>query len=429
MLWPLLMSTAVALAGPLERGLEAKAAGELPVAQRELARAVAEQPENAEAWFHYGTVLAWQKNYHEAEQALDRGLAIAPADYDLQLMRIRVWAWQGDWDRAATALTALERDHPGNEDLLVMKGRLAEWREQPDEAARIYDEVLAGNPQQMDALIGRGDVAAGKRRNAEARGYFAKALEVDPQSPEAKSRLEALDAIQSWRVDLGVTTSSFSGSSRSDWWSVWTQLSGPAGPGSWWLRGEHGERFSTTDTLLELGWEGLLTDGFGLRGWLGGSPDADWAARWLGETDLRFRPTAESPWFLGELRYAEYLSGEVWTSRLGIEQPFAEGWTVNARWVHQEFAGGEATEGGILTLEKDFGNQWIGRLGVAHGAESLTGQTVGRVGGVLRSTTVFGGLRGPMGSADRGWRVDVEFEDVSGGPNRLGMAFGIHQAF
>lgn len=209
----------LAAATPLSRGLEAKAAGELPRATRELAAAVAEEPGNAEAWFHYGTVLGWQDRHEEAAVALDRGLALAPHDFDLRLARARVRAWQGDYEGAARDLTRLETEFPGNEEIVVMLGRVAAWRDRPAEAADHYASVLEGNPGQIDALTGMGDLARDAGRKREALGYYRRAAAGDP-SPDVMRRIDELGSETGWRWDAGLTASDFSGSEKSGWWEV-----------------------------------------------------------------------------------------------------------------------------------------------------------------------------------------------------------------
>jgi YaiO family outer membrane protein len=417
-----------AVATPLERGLAAKASGDLLRATAELGKAVQAEPRNAEAWFHYGTVLGWQQRYDEAASALDRGLAVAPGDFDLRLARARVKAWQADYDGASRDLDALAAAYPGNEEVLVMQGRVASWKRQPEQAADRFREVLSRNPRQIDALTGMGDLARESGRKAEARDYYQQALAIDP-TPDVTRRLEMLEADRDWRLDAGVTASSLSGSG-SDWWSLWTQVSHRAGPGSLWGRIEQGERFGLQDTLLEGGWEGRVGEDISMKFLLGGSPDANWAADWYGEMGVRWMLVEHGPEPVFELRHADYASGAVWTFRTGLEYDFGSGWRAGLRWLHQEFDDGEATEGWIASLERELGEGWWLRVGNAGGAESLSSQTIGQSGGIRRSTTWFAGLRGPLGSGeDRGWRVDLEFEDVRGGSDRRGIALGVFQRF
>ncbi len=421
----LLLATPLA-ASPFVRGLEAKAAGDLPRAARELAAAVSAEPRNAEAWMHYGTVLGWQERFDEARAALERGLAVAPRDYDLRLAHARVLAWQGDHDTAERALAALAAEFPDSEEVKVMQGRVAGWQGRRAVAERHYREVLAANPRQIDALTGMGDLARDRRQTAAARDFYQQALAIDP-SPDVRERLENLDQLRLMRWDGGFTFSTFDGSGRSDWWSVWTQLSRQTAAGTIWGRVEQGERFDRQDTLLEIGLERPLGDQASVRVFGGGAPDADWAARWFAEGNLRWQPQAEHwPTLALDLRHSDFVPRGVTNLRTGFDYDFARGWRAGLRWLHQEFEGGDPTDGWIATLERDHGNGWWWRVGAARGAESLTGQTV--AGGVLVSQLWFAGVRGPLGE-DWGWRADYEFEDVKGGVDRHGISAGVFHSF
>lgn len=414
-------------ASAFERGMKAKTAGDLPTATTELAAAVKETPRNAEAWLHYGTVLGWQKRYPEARQAIERGLAIAPRDFDLRLAHARVLAWQNDFGRADAILDSLAKEFPGNNDVEILQGRIAGWTHRPDEAEQHYRAVLGRDPKQVDALTGLGDLERDRRSPATAREYYQQALAID-STPDIQSRLDALDDLRIWRWDGGVTASHFEADERSDWWSVWTQLSRESPFGTWWGRLEQQERFEHQDTTLEAGWARTWENVLEARVFGGGSPDADWAARWYLESDLAWRPCEKPwPWLVAEIRYSEFVPRHVWTFRTGINQDFGDGWRLALRWTHLEFQGGEPTDGWIASIEREFGNGWWWRVGTASGAESITGESL-QSDSVLRSQTWFAGLRGPI-TETWGWRADIEREEVEDGPDRTGVSFGVHHRF
>src|SRR5690606_38180722 len=102
--------------------------------------------------------------------------------------------------------------------------------------------------------------------------------------------------------DTGVTASTFAGSDRSDWWSLWTQLGARTTHGTFWGRIEQGERFGEQDTQLEAGWENELAETLRLRLLAGGSPDASWAPEWYAEGGLSWKPVRDFPAAVVELR-------------------------------------------------------------------------------------------------------------------------------
>ena len=416
----------LAWGGAFERGVALKTAGDLPGATRELAAATRENPRNVEAWFHYGVVLGWQERHVEARAALERGLAIAPKDYDLRLARARVIAWQGDYATASRELAQLASENPADDDVRVLQGRVANWQGKPDEAEAHYRAVLARNPKQIDALTGMGDLARTRRQTHQAKDYYQQALAVE-DSTDTRKKLEDLENEKLMRVDFGVTGSTFAGSERSDWWSVWTQVSRVTAWGNVWGRIEQGERFDDQDTQLEVGIEGVFADDFSGRIFAGGSPDANWAPEWYAEGGVKWLPEAGWPSPALEIRHAQYVPRGVWTFRLGFDHDFGNGWTGSARWVHQDFENGEPTDGWILSLDKVYDSGFGWRIGMASGAESLDGQTL-EDDDILRSQTYFAGIRGIIGD-NWGWRFDFEFEDVDGGIDRRGVSLGFYHRF
>lgn len=416
----------VVVASPLQRGVEAKTKGDFELATRELGEAVKVEPKNPEAWLQYGTVLGWQKRYDEALVAIDRGLEISPKHYDLRMARGRVIAWQGNFGDASNEFAELAKEYPDAEEILVMQGRIATWTRRLDQAEMFYQKVIAKNPMQVDALTGLGDVALERQKRDEAEMYFQRALAIDP-SPDIQGRLDRLEKETSHRIDAGLTASNFAGSGRSDWWSYWTQYSAQTALGVFWGKLEQGERFDESDTIFEIGWEVKMLDQLQTRMFVGGSPDAFWAANWYAEMNLLWTPQEGFPGIISEFKYGDYVPRGVFTSRLGFEQEFGEGWKTSLRWVHQHFESGDPTNGWILALNKDYdsGYGWV--LGVAQGAESLDGQAL-LAPAVLESTTYFCGVRGSINDS-WGWRADFEFEDYDVGANRRGIALGVHCKF
>ncbi len=418
---------AITAASPFERGVQAKAAGDKPRAVRELAIAVKEQPDNAEAWYHYGVVLGWQDRHEEALAAIDRGLSIAPADYDLRVARARVIAWQGNYELASAEFAKLADENPADDDVVVMQGRIASWQGRPDEAAIHYQTVIDRNPRQVDALTGLGDLARDRRKRTEAMDFYQLAMEVGP-SPDLQQRIDQLENEKLMRLDFGLTASTFADSARSDWWSVWTQLSRATDWGNFWGRIEQGERFEEQDNVLEIGWEGRTADSLSNTAILGGSQDALWAPEWYAEVGALWSPQAGWPALAAELRHAQYVTRGVWTLRTGLVYNFGNGWSGAARWVHQDFEGGLPTDGWILSLDKEYESGLGWRIGAASGAESLDGQILSRSGEVLHSQTWSASIRG-LFNDNWGWQASLEYEDVRGGIDRRGAAVSIYRRF
>lgn len=425
--WLLVFPSASLFAGAYEEGLLAKKEGRLDEAVELLGRATRIQPGNAEAWYHYGTVLGWRARHDEALEALRRGLAIAPRDFDLRLGEARVLAWKADYAGADTRLAGLEQEFPDNLDVMVMRGRIAAWRGDPQEARRRYEAILARDPMQVDALTGLGDLEVERNQVQEARAYYERALALDA-SPDIQKRLDELKAMPKGRVDAGVTGSTFERGDRDDWWSTYLAVTVRLWEWDIWARWEIGERFLMQDQTWEVGAAGQIAKGVRATFFGGFTPDAGYSANGYVDGSIRWRAYENlgrigSGWLLTEGRWADYDAGRVTTSRVGWEQQLLDGWTVNARWVHLSYDTGEETDGWIAYVTWEPKERWLIRFGGGQSVESITNQTL-RSSSSLESWTLFFGVLFPLSEK---WhlRLDLEREDVKDSVVRYGLALGV----
>lgn len=424
------VSGVMAAEDAFQRGLAAKKAGRFDRAITLLATATAEHPENAEAWFHYGTVLGWEGRLDEALVALDKGLARAPHDFDLRMARARVLAWKSDYPTADRVLAELEKEFPRNLDVSVMRARVANWRGDIHEAKQRYESILQMDARQVDALTGLGDIKAEASKFSEARDLYERAYAQDA-SPDIRRRLEGLDQMTLWRVDGGVTGSTFERGDRDDWWSVYTLISHKWAGFNWWLRVEQGERFKLHDTTLELGVGGQVMKGVEATLLGGFTPDAGYSANWYGDGSIRWHTANRigplgRGWLLTEARWADYHVAGVFTSRIGWEQELGKGLHLNARWIHSYYDFGDGTDGWVAYLSQEPSDGWLWKVGVAQSVESLTNQAV--AGGNLQSWTAFAAVVFPLSSQ---WsaRVDIEREEVKNSVVRYGLGVGLGRKF
>lgn len=425
--WLGVAGCAPALAGVYEDGLAAKQAGRVEEATALLQKATAAQPGNAEAWFHYGTVLGWQGKNDAALEAIRKGLEVAPKDYDLRVAEARVMAWKSDYAAADQRLAALDAEFPKNEEVLVMRGRIANWRGDPKEARRYYGEVLAVNPRQVDALTGLGDLEVDRSRFKQARAFYVRALEVD-RSPDIQKRIDRIDNQTRWRVDFGVTGSTFERGERDDWWSTFLAVSTKIEAWSLWARWEYGERFELHDNLFEFGAAGPVVTGVQASVFGGFSPEGNYSANGYVEGALRWRLYKQlgglgSGTLLTESRWADYEAAQVDTYRLGWEQAIADGWAVTASWIRLRYDTGEDTDGWLAFFTWEPKERWLVRFGGGQSVESLTNQTI-QQDQSLESWTVFLGLVVPLSELWH-FRIDAEREDVKDSVVRYGMALGV----
>lgn len=423
----LLLIGGIAYAGSYEDGLSAKQAGRHDEAIAHFARALEQDAKHVEAWFQYGTVLGWEQRYDEAEKAIATGLELAPNDYDLRLAMARLKAWQGQYADASKRLNVLAQEHPNSNEVKVMQGRVAGWQEDRAAARKYYEDVIANDPNDVDAISGLAELAYVRGDTDLAKELYLKADAISP-SPIYKERIEQIDGMGEWRLDVGFTYSTFRKSSRSDWLGSWFQVTQFEGKNTWWLMCNHEERFSEPDTTVTTGFSRRFGDrnAYGLFG--GVTPDADWAAEWILGGELVVAPfDVGYPVFVTDLRHSDYVPRGVWMLRTGVDQPLGESSQLSLRWNRVDADGSESVDGYSVSLERNLSDDWWVRGGFASGAETLSGNALNGPR-TLRSKNMFVGVRGPL-LENLDWRLDVGRELVDQSADRNFVALGFQYQF
>ncbi len=425
--WVFLFFAAQLHAGSFDRGLAAKQNGDLAAAIKELSVAVDEEPTNVLAWYHYATVLGWEKRYDESLVAYDKGLALAPADHDLRLGKARLLAWQEKYDASLQILDSLAKDHPESLTVHIAHGQVAAWSQNDQKSRDAYQAALAIDDKQWDALMGLGDLARDSKETDGARSYYLKAREVDPK-PEIDERLQLVDDMEQWWFDAGIRFSTFGGSSRSDWVGGWSQISRIEPGQAWWLRVAQEERFDLQDTLLDAGYSRNWDQGYTLSGYAGISPNADWAEQWLlgGGARINLDDSGKTQW-VSDVKYGKYVPRGVWLARNGLDQSLGEVGVLSARWIYVDAEGSDGLNGFSVELRKELSESFWTRAGYASGAESLTSNSLS-LQSTLRSRNYFVGVGGDI-TESLSWRLDLERELVENSVDRDGVSFSLQRRF
>ncbi|MFT3720802.1 tetratricopeptide repeat protein [Pseudorhodoferax sp.] len=150
---------------------------EVAQAEAALREALRQDDHMAHAWHYLGLVLHQAGRQAEAEQAMDRALALLPASSGVYLARGR---WRLDAGQPAQALPLAERAvaiAPEEPQHWLLLGAVRQALGQPDEAIRAYRAGLSLNERDEAArnqlarlLAGRGQDAAAHRTLAEHAG-------------------------------------------------------------------------------------------------------------------------------------------------------------------------------------------------------------------------------------------------------------------
>jgi YaiO family outer membrane protein len=213
------------------KGVKARLEQRFDEAADFLNRALALQPDNADAILQLGFVELARDTLPAAEADFSKVLEIAPAYPDAKFGLAQVAFRKGDLDRARSFIAPLAKAQPDNKefaDLLksvtdaqhVKKtagseqqrqargaeiGRLMELAtrqrisRQYAQAEKNYRRAVTLDPRNTDALTGLGLIAGARRDYAAASGYFRATLAIDGRNLDARLGMARLAV---WQSDL-----------------------------------------------------------------------------------------------------------------------------------------------------------------------------------------------------------------------------------
>ncbi|MGB3290471.1 MAG: YaiO family outer membrane beta-barrel protein [Burkholderiaceae bacterium] len=283
-----------------------------------------------------------------------------------------------------------------------VKARLAGH---PETAIPIFSQALAIEPNNADLLLQQGLAMSAVGRDDEARRLFEAVLRIAPNYTDASEALERLRARQAharavaagelepgeprFRLDAGGSHSTLSGD-RPSWKEGSFRLAYKASSRTTVSGGvDVSRRFDNTDTYGELRVDHRISDRLDGHLYAGGTPNAHFLPKTAmglgGQYRLNATAGTGSTYGLLNLRYARYLTGEVWSAHAGLIQYLNQDkiWltatSINTLDENKRYLGG-------YMLRVDWQVQPKLRLlaGYANAPESDNGITV-------RTRSVFGG--------------------------------------
>ena len=166
-------------------GLKAVSAGLMQKALDAFDRALAIDPQDAEAHSYRGVALAQLGRMHEALAAFDEALKINPQFAEAHYNRGVALTELGRTDEALAAFDRALAINPQDAKAHHNRGAVLAKLGRTDEALVAFDRALAINPQDAEAHQNRGAVLTQLRRMNEALVAFDEALKINPQFAEA----------------------------------------------------------------------------------------------------------------------------------------------------------------------------------------------------------------------------------------------------
>lgn len=154
----LAFAVALAIAGParaqavdpqLQQAREAAWAGRTAEALRLLDAYLAQHPDDADALFDRATYLAWNGDYAEAIETLDRS---GKDDAAARQLRARINGWDGRREAAMALSAPAYEAAPDDYDNAWTQALAARLGQRPEQALPALDKVLALKPDAKDSL-------------------------------------------------------------------------------------------------------------------------------------------------------------------------------------------------------------------------------------------------------------------------------------
>lgn len=150
-----------------------------------IGRALAIDPENADAHSNHGNALRQLNRLQDALAAYDRALRLRPNFLDALINRGNALL---DLKRPGEALAAYDRAlalKPDAAEALYGRGNALRELQRDEDALAAYDRALAFKPQHLNAILNRGNTLLNLQRPEEALAAYDRALALKPNYYEA----------------------------------------------------------------------------------------------------------------------------------------------------------------------------------------------------------------------------------------------------
>lgn len=181
-------------------GLCRRKEGKLDLALEAYQRALALQPDQAEAHLRIAEVLHELGRSEEALNACRAGIEACPEAADLYFFAVGLHEKAGRREDAEALLEVLALRQPGNADIWFRLGNMKFDRHAFSEAVDAYHAALAAQPDWAEALLNLGLACYESGRYEEAEAAFQRALAAKP-GWEAALRAAAVNALRQNQLD------------------------------------------------------------------------------------------------------------------------------------------------------------------------------------------------------------------------------------
>ena len=176
----ILISSGLAVAADLNKGVDLYKEGKYAEAESELRAVVEQEPDNERAQRYLGLALVEQDKASDAARYLTKADELSPSG-ETKLALARLYVQQKDYSKAEAALK-----EASGEDLEYVRGLLRLNRKQYQQAAEDFESYLKQKPDHAYAHYYAGLAYNGARRPDKMLTHFEIFLQMKPDAPEAR---------------------------------------------------------------------------------------------------------------------------------------------------------------------------------------------------------------------------------------------------
>lgn len=337
----------------LERATALRLDSRFDLAETEYRRALAVDPENADALVGLGLVLAASGDSLEAKRLFLRTLEIAPGYADARAGLLRLALARDELQEARKLVDGLTVAEQANPDIAVLTGRLLLREGRYRRALEVFGSVLERDPSNADALIGLSDAQQALGHYKSSRATLEKADVLDPGSRAILDRMTVADEPK-WRLDLGTEYSSLSGD-RPSWTDTVAALSYRMRPDtSVTFAGRLAKRGEIDDVQLGLRVDHRFSAMVSVYGAISVTPDGDFLPEATVTAGLRMNVATQSsvsPFLDVGVRHDSYASNSITTLAPGAGLQLDRRITLYGRWIHSESENGATADGYLVRAD------------------------------------------------------------------------------
>jgi tetratricopeptide (TPR) repeat protein len=181
----------MAFAQDAGQGIQLYQSGDYEQAEKVLAAAVTQDPNNGQAELYYGMTLVVRKKPKDAEQAFRKADALTPSNAKVKAGLAGAMIDQQRLDDASNYLQQAATIDATDADYIYQRGRLSLARRKYQDAANDLDQVISLQPKNAYAYYYDGLAYNGLGKLDQALQKFQIFLQLAPNAPEA-TRVRAL---------------------------------------------------------------------------------------------------------------------------------------------------------------------------------------------------------------------------------------------